>query len=55
MINYSKQKHSQDLSMHTTKGILINIRQEKKKTNNYYHEPYSNIVNIYLNTNNVII
>ena len=27
----------------------------KKKTNNYYHEPNSNIVNIHLNTNNVII
>ena len=40
--------------MHSIKGIIINIRQEKKKTNNYYHEPYSNIVNIYLNTNNVI-
>ena len=41
--------------MYSTKGIIINIRQEKKKTNNYYHESYSNIVNIYLNTSNVII
>ena len=46
---------NQTFSMHSTKGILINIRQEKKKTNNFYHEPYSNTVIIYLNTNNVII
>ena len=41
--------------MHSTKGIIINIRQRKKKTNNYYHEPYSNTVNIYLSTNIVNI
>ena len=46
MINYSKQKQNQTFSMNTTKGIIINIRQEKKKTNDYYHEPYSNIVDI---------
>ena len=51
--------HTCDVSLwkdkNLTKGIIINIRKEKKKTNNYYHELYSNIVNIYLNTNNVII
>ena len=47
--------YSQTFSMHSTNGIIINIRQEKKKTNNYYHELYSNIVNIYLSTNIVII
>ena len=43
----------QTFSMHSSKGIIINIRQEKK--NKDYHEPYSNMVNIYLNTNNVTI
>ena len=56
-----KYIHTCNLSLwknkHSTKGIIIiiNIRKVKKKTNNYYHELYSNIVNIYLNTNNVII